>query len=100
VGRRVRVRRVDINQILARGATAASPEATPEDLDEALQQLEPALIRARRLLKRLSATRRDELAEGLLTLADAVEIVVEALSDRPVQAPTNDPDERLNGPTG
>jgi excisionase family DNA binding protein len=85
VGRRVRIRRADLNRLLAQGTTAtAQPQpatartTTPAD---AVQQLCHALERARRLLGRRSATRRAELAEGLQDLTDAVATALQTLSE-------------------
>ena len=81
IGRRVRVRRVDIDRILAEGATVvAEPEAPEAESGDAREQLERALQRARRLLGRRTAARRDELAVGLQELSDSVAAALESLS--------------------
>lgn len=71
IGRRVRIRREDLDRMLAGGATRAAESQPPEQLD-AQGELSRALERAHRLLGRRSAARRAELAEGLQQLADAV----------------------------
>jgi excisionase family DNA binding protein len=82
IGRRVRIRRADLDRILAQGTTAAvEPQPVTVGPTEALDQLAQALERARRLLGRRSATRRVELAEGLQDLSDAVAAALHALSD-------------------
>jgi excisionase family DNA binding protein len=88
VGRRVRIRRADLDRLLAQGTTAtAQPQpatattATTGTPAEAVEQLSDALERARRLLGRRSATRRAELAEGLQDLTDAVATALQTLSD-------------------
>jgi excisionase family DNA binding protein len=85
VGRRVRIRRADLDRLLAQGTTAtAQPQpatATTGTPAEAVQQLSDALERARRLLGRRSATRRADLAEGLQDLTDAVATALQTLSD-------------------
>lgn len=82
IGRRVRVRRVDLDRLLAEGATvAAVPEPTPVAPAEAVEELTRGLERARRLLDRRSAVRRAELAEGLQELCEAVAAVLRVLSD-------------------
>ena len=82
IGRRVRVRRTDLDRILAEGATAAvKPSASTVAPSDAVDELAQALERARRLLGRRSATRRDELAEGLQDLTDAVAKALHTLSD-------------------
>jgi excisionase family DNA binding protein len=88
VGRRVRIRRADLDRLLAQGTTAtAQPQpatattATTGTPAEAVEQLSDALERARRLLGRRSATRRAELAEALQDLTDAVATALQTLSD-------------------
>ena len=82
IGRRVRVRRVDLDRVLAQGATVeVEPEASMVAPAEAIEQLTEALERARRLLGRLSGARRAELVEGLRQLTEAVAAAVQALSD-------------------
>jgi excisionase family DNA binding protein len=85
IGRRVRVRRVDLERVLAQGTSGADePEPSPIALAtrvEVSEQLAQALERARRLLGRLSAARRSELAEGLQELTDAVAAALTLLSD-------------------
>ena len=82
VGRRVRIRRADVDRLLAQGTTATvEPPAATVAPTEALQQLTRALERARGLLGRRSATRRAELADGLQELTDAVASALRALSD-------------------
>jgi hypothetical protein len=56
---------------------------------EAVDQLAHALERARRLLGRRSATRRDELADGLQDLTEAVAAALDKLSNDP----RSDPDQ-------
>jgi excisionase family DNA binding protein len=85
VGRRVRIRRADLDHLLAQGTTA-TPQPPPAPATtatpaEAVEQLSDALERARRLLGRRSATRRAELAEGLQELTDAVATALQTLSD-------------------
>jgi excisionase family DNA binding protein len=87
VGRRVRIRRADLDRLLAHGTTAAAqPQpataatATTGTPAQAVEQLSDALERARRLLGRRSATRRAELAEGLQDLTDAVATALQTLS--------------------
>ena len=94
IGRRVRVRRTDIDRMLAEGATVAvdpeasyagsgephEPEASDARSGEPHEQLERALERARRLLGRRTAARRDELAVGLQELSDSVAAALESLS--------------------
>ena len=89
IGRRVRVRRTDIDRMLADGATvAAEPEACEAESGDAHEQLERALKRARRLLGRRTAARRDELAMGLQELSESVAAALESLprdsDDNPV----------------
>jgi excisionase family DNA binding protein len=82
VGRRVRIRRVDVDRLLAQGTTATvEPPAATVAPTEALRQLTKALERARGLLGRRSATRRAELADGLQELTDAVATALQTLSD-------------------
>jgi excisionase family DNA binding protein len=73
IGRRVRVRRADLDRILAKGASGSvQPAASSAPSVNARVQLERALERGQRLLGRRSAARRSELAEALQELADAV----------------------------
>ena len=82
IGRRVRVRQVDLDRVLAQGATVeVEPEASMVAPAEAIEQLTQALERTRRLLDRLSGARRAELVEGLRQLTEAVAAAVQALSD-------------------
>jgi excisionase family DNA binding protein len=82
IGRRVRVRRVDLDRVLAQGATVeVEPPASIVAPGEAIEQLTEALERARRLLARLSGARRAELVEGLQQLTEAVAAAVQTLSD-------------------
>jgi excisionase family DNA binding protein len=82
IGRRVRVRRADLEEMLARGATVPSPSSPPPvAAGEMIAELGPALERAQRLLGRRSATRRAELAQGLQELSDALAVALRALSD-------------------
>jgi excisionase family DNA binding protein len=82
VGRRVRIRRADVDRLLAQGATATvEPQHVTVGATDAVEQLSQALERARRLLGRRSATRRAELAEGLQDLTDAVATALHTLSD-------------------
>ena len=82
IGRRVRVRRVDLDAMLAQGATVeVEPQASTVAPGEAVEQLTEALDRAGRLLDRLSGARRAELIEGLQQLTEAVAAAVQALSD-------------------
>jgi excisionase family DNA binding protein len=90
IGRRVRVRRTDLDRILAQSTTAApEPPPSPVAPHEALEPLAQALERSQRLLGRRSAARRAELAEGLQELTDAVATALQMLSDDS-GAPTND----------
>ena len=84
IGRRVRVRRADLDRILAEGTTAtAEPSSSSVAPTDAVDQLNQALERARRLLGRRSATRRVELADGLQDLTEAVATALDALSNTP-----------------
>jgi len=90
IGRRIRVRRVDLDRLLAEGTTVAlEPEPSTVAPAEALEELAQALERSRRLLGRRSATRRAELAEGLRELSQAVETALGVLSGDS-SAPTTD----------
>jgi excisionase family DNA binding protein len=82
IGRRVRVRRVDLDRILAQGTTAPDPvpPTTPAAPLTAHEELAEALQRAQRLLGRRSAARRAELAEGLQELTGAVAAALQTLS--------------------
>ncbi len=73
IGRRVRVRRADLDRILAQGTTVSvEPAPSSGAPADAREQLERACERSQRLLGRRSAARRSELAEGLQELTDAV----------------------------
>jgi excisionase family DNA binding protein len=92
IGRRVRVRRVDLDRVLAQGATVElEPQAPTAAPPEAIEHLNEALDRARRVLDRLSGARRAELVEGLEQLVEAVAAALPALSDdsSPPAAGTN-----------
>jgi excisionase family DNA binding protein len=99
IGRRVRVRRVDLDRILAAGTTApAKPPPSPPEPIDVRDQLTQALEHARKLLGR-SAARRAELADGLQELADAIDAALETLPDdsdapRSDAAPQGDADSR------
>lgn len=86
IGRRVRVRRADLDRVLARGATrpaqveTSPPAPPPAATTEALEQLAQAHRRADRLLGRRSVARRVELAEALQNLTDAVAAALSAFS--------------------
>lgn len=72
VGRRVRVRRAELDRFLAQGATVElEPQPSTVAPAEAIEQLTEALERARRLLHRLTGARRADLAEALQELTDA-----------------------------
>jgi excisionase family DNA binding protein len=85
IGRRVRVRRVDLERVLAQDTSGSvRPEPSPvasDTLVEAREQLAQALAPARRLLGRRSAVRRTELADGLQELTDAVAAALTLLSN-------------------
>ena len=85
IGRRVRVRRVDLERILAEGTTSADePEPMPvtsADPVEAREQLALALERTHRLLGRRSAARRTEPPEALQDLTDAAAAALPTLSN-------------------
>ena len=88
IGRRVRVRRADLDRILAEGTTAtATPSPPTAAPTEAIDELAHALERARRLLGRRSATRRAELADGLQDLTQAVATALDTLSNAPRSHP-------------
>ena len=90
IGRRVRVRRADLDRILAEGTTAtATPSPSSTAPTAAIDELADALERARRLLSRVSATRRAELADGLQDLTQAVATALDTLSN----TPRSDPDQ-------
>ena len=94
IGRRVRVRRTDLDRILAQGTSGAvEPQPSTVAAAEALEQLAQALERARRLLGRRSAARRAELAEGLRELTDAVAASLQMLSDDSGAPSGNDPNQ-------
>ena len=83
IGRRVRVRRADLDRVLAQGTTVSvQPAPSSGAPADAREQLEQALEPAQRLLGRRSAARRSELAEGLQELTDAVAAAVSLLSDQ------------------
>jgi hypothetical protein len=71
IGRRVRVRRTDVERLCA--TVEVAPEPPPVGLDEARETLDEALERAQRLRRRRSAARRAELAEGLQERAGRTE---------------------------
>jgi excisionase family DNA binding protein len=86
IGRRVRIRRTDLDRVLAEGTTAdVEPQPVTVSPAETLEELAQALERARRLLGRRSATRRAELADGLQELTDAVAAALRTLSDESSQ---------------
>lgn len=79
IGRRVRVRRVDLEHVLQQGTTvSAKPSAAGHAPVNKLALLHPALSDAQRLLGRRSAARRTELADALYTLTHAVAEFVRA----------------------
>jgi hypothetical protein len=81
IGRCVRIRRTDLDQVLAQGTTAVvEPAPTPAAPVEA-RDLSQALDRARRLLGRRTAARRAELADGPQELSDAVATALHLLAD-------------------
>lgn len=80
VGRRIRIRRTDLDRVLEQGATAPEQEPSNVMAAEARGELTDALEPARRLLGRRSAARRTELAERLQELADAVAAAIQLLS--------------------
>ena len=80
IGRRIRVRRTDLDRILEDGTTAPEPEPSLVMAAEIRDELTDALGPARRLLGRRSAARRAELAERLEELADAVAAAIQLLS--------------------
>jgi hypothetical protein len=66
--------------MLAEGATAATePNGSGAAPDDPREQLEQALERARRLLRRRTAARRGELAVGLQELSDSVAAALQSL---------------------
>jgi excisionase family DNA binding protein len=86
IGRRVRIRRVDLDELLAQGATKStdrSVQAADKSRDgaRAVKQLANAHHQACQLLGRRSAVRRAELASGLQDLVDAVGATLEQLPD-------------------
>lgn len=82
IGRRVRIRRSDLDRVLVQGATVElEPQARVVAPAEAIEQLTEALERGRRLLARLSGARRADLTEGLQQLTEAVAAALQALSD-------------------
>jgi excisionase family DNA binding protein len=88
IGRRVRVRRVDLDRILAQGTTApAEPPPSPPEPGDVRDQLTQALEHARELLGR-SAARRAELVEALQELTDAAAALQTPSDDS--DAPTSD----------
>ena len=80
-GRRVRVLRTDLDRILAQGTSSNVEAQATVAPAEALEQLSQALERAHRLLRRRTAARRGEFAEGLQELADAVSVALHAPSN-------------------
>ena len=88
IGRRVRVRRTDIDRMLADGATVADePEPSVVAPRDAREELERALKRARRLLERPTPARRPELAVALKELSDSVAATLESLSNDSSEEP-------------
>jgi excisionase family DNA binding protein len=92
IGRRVRVRRVDLDELLAQGATKWSdrpvkPADKSRDEAHAFKQLATVHHQARQLLGRRSAVRRAELAAGLQDLVNAVEAALEQLPDARADVP-------------
>jgi hypothetical protein len=95
-GVRVRVRRTDLDRILAQSATVApDAQASPGPPADPREQLTQALERAQRLLGRRSAARRAELAEGLQDLSEAVATALQMLSDDSPR-PTSDAGDRTD----
>lgn len=81
-GRRVRVRRADLDRILAQGSTpTGEPQPATGAPTEAVEELVQAHQRAQRWLGRRSAARRGELAQGLQELTDATATALKLLSD-------------------
>jgi excisionase family DNA binding protein len=73
VGRRVRIRRTDLERILARSATSIDePQPAAVARDDPRDRLLHALVRSRGLLARQTMPRRPELASALQELSDAV----------------------------
>ena len=82
IGRRVRIRRVDLDRVLAQGATVElEPQPSMVAPAEAIEQLTQSLERARRLLDRLNSARRAELVEGLEQLTEAAAAALQILSE-------------------
>lgn len=82
MGRRVRVRRAELDRVLAQGSTVPiEPEPPTVVPAEVVEELTRALERARRLLGRVSGARRADLLKALQDLADDVAAAVLALSD-------------------
>jgi excisionase family DNA binding protein len=82
IGRRVRVRRVDFDRVLAQGSTAEiEPQASIVAAPEAIEELIQALRQSRRVLDRLSGARRAELVDSPQQLTEAAAAAVEALSN-------------------
>ena len=87
IGRRVRVRRADLDRILAEGTTAtATPSPPTAAPTEAIDELAHAL-EARAACSAASATRRAELADGLQDLTQAVATALDTLSNAPRSHP-------------
>lgn len=80
IGRRIRVRRADLDRVLQQSSTTVASAQSPGMAAEARAGLTDALEHARRLLGRRSAARRAELAERLQELADAVAAAIQLLS--------------------
>ena len=73
IGRRVRVRRAELDRILAQGSTTMTAEEQPSPAapDEPSERLAQALDHAWLVLGRGTVPRRHELVEALQELADA-----------------------------
>ena len=82
IGRRVRIRRADLDRILAQGMTGpVEPQPSAVAPADSQEQLERALERARRLLGQEMMARRVELEEALQDLSDAVAETLRLSSD-------------------
>jgi excisionase family DNA binding protein len=94
VGRRVRVRRTDLDHLVSEGATVAGdpPEAAPQVSADSRDQFARAVQSARDVLGRLSAARRSELAVALHELVQAGDQLLHALDADPGHTPTADAD--------
>jgi excisionase family DNA binding protein len=93
VGRRVRVRRADFDDLVSAGATLADPpEHAPELSADSRDQFARAVQRSRDVLGRLSAARRSELAVALQNLVQAGDELLHALDAQPGHTPTADAD--------